>query len=66
MDTETIADDVRSRRVAAGLTQLDLARRAGCADSTIRLFDRGYQPANSQTLTRVLAVLEAAEVEREA
>lgn len=65
MDTETLAGDVRSRRVAAGLTQLDLAQRARCADSTIRLFDRGYLPAHSEALARVVAVLEAAEADRE-
>jgi transcriptional regulator with XRE-family HTH domain len=61
METQTIAGDVRSRRLAAGLSQLELAQRAGCADSTIRLFDRGYVPAHSKALARVLAVLEGAE-----
>jgi predicted transcriptional regulator len=66
MGTETIAGDTRSRRLAAGLTCLDLAHRARCAESTIRLFDRGYLPAHSATLARVLAVLEAAEAGGEA
>ncbi len=69
MQTKIIVGDVRSRRVAAGLTQLDLAQRAGCAESTIRLFDRGYTPAHSAALARALAELdrlEAAEADREA
>jgi predicted transcriptional regulator len=63
MDTETIAADVRSRRLAAGLGQVELAQRAGCSWSMVRLFDRGYLPAHSETLGRVLAVLDAAEAE---
>jgi transcriptional regulator with XRE-family HTH domain len=63
MQTEIIAGDVRSRRLAAGLSQLELAERAGCAESTIRLFDRGYTPARSEALPRVLAVLEGAEAD---
>jgi transcriptional regulator with XRE-family HTH domain len=61
MEAHTLAGDVRSRRLAAGLSQLDLAQRAGCSWSTIRLFDRGYEPAHSETLARVLAVLDAAQ-----
>jgi predicted transcriptional regulator len=61
MQAHTLAGDIRSRRLAAGLSQLDLAQRAGCSWSTIRLFDRGYEPAHSETLARVLAVLEQVE-----
>jgi transcriptional regulator with XRE-family HTH domain len=63
METQTIARDVRSRRLAAGLSQLELAQRPGCADSTIRLFDPGYLPAPSGAMARVLAVLEGAEAD---
>jgi predicted transcriptional regulator len=66
VETETIAGDVRSRRLSAGLSQLELARRAGCSGPTIRLFDHGYLPARSEALARVLAVLDAAEADDEA
>jgi predicted transcriptional regulator len=61
MEAHTLAGDVRSRRLAAGLSQLDLVQRAGCSWSTIRLFDRGHTPAHSDTVARVLAILGAAE-----
>jgi transcriptional regulator with XRE-family HTH domain len=63
METEIIAGDVRSRRLAAGLSQLELAQLAGCAESTIRLFDRGYTPGRSEALPRVLSVLDGAEAD---
>jgi predicted transcriptional regulator len=63
MTTETLspASDVLSRRIAVGLTQRELAARAACSWSSIRLFDRGYLPAHSATLQRVYAVLEQLE-----
>ena len=61
IDTTLIAGDVRARQRAAGLSQIELAERAGCSWSTIRLFDRGYTPAHSETLSRVLAVLDEIE-----
>ncbi len=68
MDTNiaSVTGNVRSRRLAARLTQIELAECAGCGWSTIRLFDRGYVPAHSDALERVLAVLDEAELEREA
>jgi predicted transcriptional regulator len=63
METEITARDVRSRRRAAGLSHLELAQRAGCGESTIRMFDRGYTPARSEALPRVLSVLEGAETD---
>jgi transcriptional regulator with XRE-family HTH domain len=62
MTTFTPTADVRSRRIAARLSQLELAERAGCAESTMRLFDRGYVPRHSEALERVLAVLDEAEM----
>jgi transcriptional regulator with XRE-family HTH domain len=61
--TASVASDMRSRRIAVGLSQLELAERARCSWSTIRLFDRGYRPAHSETFARVMAVLEALETE---
>jgi transcriptional regulator with XRE-family HTH domain len=56
--------DVRSRRLAAGLSQQDLAQRAHCSLSVVRLFDRGYTPEHSATLARVEHVLEQLERDR--
>ncbi len=53
--------DVRSRRRAAGLSQQDLAQRAHCSLSVVRLFDRGYTPEHSATLARVERVLDQLE-----
>jgi predicted transcriptional regulator len=60
-NTLTPAADVRSRRRGVGLTQLELAERAQCSWSTIRLFERGYTPAHSEVFERVQAVLERLE-----
>jgi transcriptional regulator with XRE-family HTH domain len=63
METPTLTGDVRARRLAAGLSQQELAQRAHCSLASLRLFDRGYRPPNSETLARVEAVL--TELERE-
>jgi transcriptional regulator with XRE-family HTH domain len=48
---------LRERRLALGLSQKDLAQRAGVAWSTYRAFERGYRPAFSPSLHRVWDVL---------
>jgi transcriptional regulator with XRE-family HTH domain len=60
----TVNGDVRGRRLAAGLSQQELAKRAHCSLASLRLFDRGYRPPHSETLGRVEAVLD--ELERKA
>ena len=50
--------DVRARRLAAGVSQQDLAQRAGCSLSAVRLFESGYAPEHSATLARVERVLD--------
>ena len=50
-------DALREMRVAAGLTQRELAGHAGCSLAWIANAEGGYIPARSETLDRVLSVL---------
>ncbi len=52
-------DDLRALRRAAGLSQQELAERARCSFSSVRLMESGYRPSGgrSAVLERVLAVL---------
>lgn len=50
---------IRERRRRKGLTQEQLADRAGCSIDYVRLLDRGYVPRYSDVLPRVLSVLNA-------
>jgi transcriptional regulator with XRE-family HTH domain len=49
------------QRRAVGISQQELARRAGCSISIVGLLERGYRPSQSDVLERVLAVLNANE-----
>jgi transcriptional regulator with XRE-family HTH domain len=51
--------DIRTRRLAAGLSQEKLARAAECALNSVRLFEKGYAPDPSPARDRVIAVLDA-------
>lgn len=58
--TPPVGGTVRELRLAAGLTQEQLARVAGCSLSYIRLVEGGYRPssaASSPKLRRLLDVL---------
>lgn len=52
--------DLRARRLAAGLSQEALARRAGCSTSTVRLVEHGYTASKSMLGRLALALDEAA------
>jgi transcriptional regulator with XRE-family HTH domain len=54
----TVATDLRSMRHGAGLSQLQLAQRAGCSLAAVALFESGYRPAKSAVLPRILEVLQ--------
>ena len=56
-----IGVDLRERREAAGLSQLDVARRATCSPAMYGLLERGYRPHRSAVLERVVAALNQAE-----
>lgn len=48
---------LRERRQAAGLSQEKLARLADCSTASVALLERGYVPAESPVLQRILVVL---------
>lgn len=49
--------DIRQRRRALGVSQLELAQLAECSPAMVGLLDRGYRPHRSAVLDRVNAVL---------
>lgn len=51
------AGGLRERRLAAGLTQQQLAYLANCSLTHLQLLERGYSPTHSEVRTRVLAAL---------
>ncbi len=55
------AGGVRQRRQAVGLTQIELAARAGCALSSVFNLEAGIVPRRSRVVPRILAVLDQAE-----
>jgi XRE family transcriptional regulator, regulator of sulfur utilization len=53
-----MADRIRAARLAAGLTQEQLAQRAGVASVTISQIELGNRSPTLDTLMRVAAALE--------
>jgi DNA-binding XRE family transcriptional regulator len=49
--------DLRELRQARGLSQEHVARLAGCSTSMVRQLERGYVPAGSLVLPRVIQAL---------
>jgi transcriptional regulator with XRE-family HTH domain len=47
--------ELRSARRAAGLTQADLARRAGTSQATLSAYENGHKNPSLATLDRLLA-----------
>ncbi len=52
---------MRERRQGAGLTQIEVAARAGCALSTVFNLEAGIVPRRSRVVPAILAVLDQAE-----
>lgn len=48
---------LRADRLAAGLSQQQLAMQADCSISMLRLLEGGYVPASSEVLDRLRAAL---------
>jgi transcriptional regulator with XRE-family HTH domain len=49
-----IAGEIRSARLAAGLTQTELARRSGTSQATISAYEHATKTPSPSTLARVL------------
>ena len=56
-NTSDASGGLRGRREAAGLSQLDVARRAPCSPAMVGLLERGYKPHRSAVLDRIQRVL---------
>lgn len=48
---------IREQRIALGLSQEALARRADCSTAMVRLLEAGYHPTASDVLPRLEAIL---------
>lgn len=54
-----VSGQIRAARKAKGLTQAQLARAAGCCQTTISDIERGYYPAaNQRWIAAVAATLQ--------
>jgi transcriptional regulator with XRE-family HTH domain len=54
---ERIGEQVRAQRIAAGLSQTELARRIGVSPSALSQVERGRHGLSGETLTRLWAIL---------
>ncbi len=60
-DTGVLGASLKERRTARNLSQEALARLSDCSTGYVRLLERGFQPARSDVLPRVLAALDQME-----
>jgi transcriptional regulator with XRE-family HTH domain len=51
------ANPIRERRLRSGLTQQELATRAGCAYSTIRIIEQGWNAYSPDLASRIARAL---------
>jgi DNA-binding XRE family transcriptional regulator len=61
MDVERLARRLRKRRMAAGLTQVELARRAGVRAETVNRIERGHTNPDFATIRKLVVAMDAAE-----
>lgn len=54
-----LGQNIRTRRLANGLTQAELARRAGCSVSTVSALERGKSSLSTELLFRIAEALES-------
>jgi transcriptional regulator with XRE-family HTH domain len=55
----TVARNIKTKRIAAGLTLQALAEKSGCSPSTIALIEAGRSNAGLATIVRIAAALGA-------
>ncbi len=61
LDRATLAEKLRRRRRAAGLSQADLARRAGVRSETLNRIERGHTEPDFTTIRKLVLAMNAAE-----
>jgi len=61
----TLAEKLAHRRRAAGLSQAELARRAGIRHETLNRIERGRTTPDFATIRKLVVAMNAAEQERE-
>ena len=63
---ERLADRLKQRRVGAGLTQAELARRAGVRPETVNRIERGRVDPDFATVRKLVEAIAATEESRHA
>jgi DNA-binding XRE family transcriptional regulator len=61
IDRATLAEKLRRRRRAAGLSQAELARRAGVRSETLNRIERGHTEPDFTTIRKLVLAIDAAE-----
>jgi DNA-binding XRE family transcriptional regulator len=64
MDRATLAEKLARRRRAAGLSQAELARRAGLRAETVNRIERGRNTPDFATVRKLVVAMNEAETER--
>ena len=63
LDRESLSDKLIRRRRAAGLSQAELARRAGIRPETLNRIERGHTTPDFATVRKLVLAMNAAESE---
>jgi len=66
LDRASLAEKLRRRRRAAGLSQAELARRAGIRPETLNRIERGRTTPDFATVRKLVVAMNAAEAEQAA
>ena len=64
LDRTSLAEKLVRRRRAAGLTQVELARRSGIRPETLNRIERGRTTPDFATVRKLVVAMNAAETER--
>lgn len=62
LDRQALAAKLKQRRMTAGLSQAELARRAGVRPETLNRIERGHTNPDFATVRKLVGVLNAVEV----